>query len=215
MNKLLLLPASQIWVSHLAANNNKKRDYSVIKVLCWLVVTWGVIPTCRRSGLISMPPPTPKTPPKDPAKNAITGKISFTGPWLLFSPATSDWIWRQQIRVRWNWPILNRVKKSSAKKTKAIRLINYLLVVQYPWSENYSERNLCSWDDPVSNSTSLYRNDTLQWVSITTLSNQFSILYTQKNRSDCTRIEIEKRQYSSIAISTKKIEKKEGKPDHC
>lgn len=37
----------------------------------------GTIPTWRRKGLISMPPPIPNMPPKIPAKNAITGKISF------------------------------------------------------------------------------------------------------------------------------------------
>ena len=44
-------------------------------------LTSGAIPTCRRSGLISIPPPIPKTPPNIPASSAIIGKISlFDGP---------------------------------------------------------------------------------------------------------------------------------------
>jgi len=39
------------------------------------LITSGAIPTWRRRGLMSIPPPIPKTPPKTPANRAITGNI--------------------------------------------------------------------------------------------------------------------------------------------
>lgn len=47
-------------------------------------LTSGVIPTWIKRGLISIPPPIPKTPPRTPASSAIIGKISFPeGPCLV------------------------------------------------------------------------------------------------------------------------------------
>lgn len=85
------------------------------------------MPICKRSGLISIPPPIPKTPPKSPTNSAISGKMIMFDPdpdprFSMSVPSSYIKIWLDQCScmywAKWlKWILTTKTTKKTKLST--------------------------------------------------------------------------------------------------